>query len=294
LTLNESGQLSAGNFVNIYHLFLRYLFLNLRENNSSSLNSTVNGNNTSNSSAAASNAVNLVWRQFKGRLYTRLHDKRITELDLNGIINVAHLFFVLIKSFSTSNSLAAIALKSEQLESYFRILNMFVKARNLRTIEQILPIFGSNSANSSLSSNTISNRSNAIMGIFNTKFVAIKLWFESSEGIANDTASPNAIISEEIAVLLQQEFISLVNSWLDESCSLANLNANMSELKENHQIQPNQIASFKNAQVLSQFLSDFLMNYFDNCKSLLIQAEDGKQSNSYELTFVSCQLLSRD
>jgi hypothetical protein len=304
LNLTESSAQSSSQFFNIYHLFLRYLYLNLRENTSSNLNSTTNNNGSNltalNLTSNSTSSTNLVWRQFKGRLYTRLHDKRIAELDLNGIINVAHLFFVLIKSFSTSSSLTAIAMKSEQLESYFRVLNIFVKARNLKTIEHILLIFNnnSNSTNSNLSSNTISNRMNAIIGIFNTKFVAIKLWFDSSD-ISSDA---NVNISEEIQILLQHEFIDIVNSWLDDSGSLVNLNANLSELKENHQPQmqqPNQIANFKNSQALGKFLSDFLVNYADNCKNILPQSDDARQigmagsSHLYQLAFVSCHLLSK-
>lgn len=41
-----------------------------------------------------------LWRLFKGRLYTRLHDKRIQELNLNAIINVSFLFLILIKTIS--------------------------------------------------------------------------------------------------------------------------------------------------------------------------------------------------
>ena len=41
-----------------------------------------------------------LWRLFKGRLYTRLHDKRIQELNLNAILNVSYLFLILIKSIS--------------------------------------------------------------------------------------------------------------------------------------------------------------------------------------------------
>ena len=276
-------------YINVYHMFLRYLYLNLRESNSANLNSTAN-NMTSNQNAA--NATNLVWRQFKGRLYTRLHDKRIAELDLNGIVNVAYLFFVLIKCFSSSNSLTAISLKQEQLESYYRILNVFVKSKNLQKIDQILPIFSSfNSASSNSTSNMISNRMNAITGIFNTKFVALKLWFDGNETTSNETLN----ISEEIDAFLQQEFINVVNGWLKESVLLVNLSS--VDLKENHQPQGNQISNFKNSHALSQFLSEFLSNYLENCKSVLIQqTTDQNQASfccTYQLAIVSCRLLSK-
>ncbi len=40
------------------------------------------------------------WRLFKGRLYTRLHDKRISELNLNAIANLSVMFLSLIQSIT--------------------------------------------------------------------------------------------------------------------------------------------------------------------------------------------------
>lgn len=97
---------------NIYNLFLNYLYQNIKE---------TNGTTTT---------TNNAWRTFKGRLYTRLHDKRIADLDLNGIVNVAYLFNVLIKCFSLSN-LTSSQLRLDQIENYFRILNVFVNSKNL-------------------------------------------------------------------------------------------------------------------------------------------------------------------
>jgi hypothetical protein len=101
---------------NIYHLFLKFLFLNLRENTFNS-NSSFNSSNPSVSGPNNSNNTNTVWRTFKGRLYTRLHDKRIAELDLNGFLNLAYLFFVIIKSFSNSSSMQTNQLKYEQVSN---------------------------------------------------------------------------------------------------------------------------------------------------------------------------------
>ncbi len=95
---------------NIFNLFLNYVYQNIKE---------TNGTTTNNA-----------WRTFKGRLYTRLHDKRIADLDLNGIVNVAYLFNVLIKCFSLSN-LTSSQLRLDQIENYFRILNVFVNSKNL-------------------------------------------------------------------------------------------------------------------------------------------------------------------
>jgi hypothetical protein len=99
---------------NIYNLFLNYLYQNIKETNGTTTTTTTNN----------------VWRTFKGRLYTRLHDKRIADLDLNGIVNVAYLFNVLIKCFSLSN-LTSSQLRLDQIENYFRILNVFVNSKNL-------------------------------------------------------------------------------------------------------------------------------------------------------------------
>ena len=98
---------------NIYNLFLNYLYQNIKETNGTTTTTTNNA-----------------WRTFKGRLYTRLHDKRIADLDLNGIVNVAYLFNVLIKCFSLSN-LTSSQLRLDQIENYFRILNVFVNSKNL-------------------------------------------------------------------------------------------------------------------------------------------------------------------
>ena len=183
-------------------------------------------------------------------------------------------------------------MKQEQLESYYRILNVFVKSKNLQKIDQILPIFSSfNSASSNSTSNMISNRMNAITGIFNTKFVALKLWFDGNETTSNETLN----ISEEIDAFLQQEFINVVNGWLKESVLLVILSS--VDLKENHQPQGNQISNFKNSHALSQFLSEFLSNYLENCKSVLIQqTTDQNQASfccTYQLAIVSCRLLSK-
>lgn len=112
---------------NVYHFFLRYLYLNIKENNL-----PVSGNST-----GATSSINNAWRTFKGRLYTRLHDKRIADLDMNGIVNVAYLFYVLIKCFGFS-SLTSSQLRLDQLENYFRILNVFLKSKNLSKVKRFM------------------------------------------------------------------------------------------------------------------------------------------------------------
>ena len=198
-TLNEAYSTSNTNesqSTNLYHLFLRFLFLNLKE------------------TSVSSNAS--VWRTFKGRLYTRLHDKRIGELDLSGFINLAYLFLVLIKCFSGSATLAIESqLKYEQLENYFRILNVFLKAKNLQKIDQILSLNTSLATNqsSTTASSLFSAKLNAIKTIFTTKFVALRLWYES-----NDANNSN---NEDIeTVFIKQEFVNVINEWLVESTGL--------------------------------------------------------------------------
>jgi len=121
-SLREIIDLDEIQISNIYHTFLRYLFLNIKESSSSNGSSNHLTTNTNNA-----------WRAFKGRLYTRLHDNRIVDLDMNGIVNVAYLFYVLLKCFSFS-SLSSSQLKFDQLENYFRILNIFLKSKKLTKV----------------------------------------------------------------------------------------------------------------------------------------------------------------
>lgn len=112
---SQSDLTDTSQLVNLYHLFLKYLYLNIKESNQ------------------ANPSVNNSWRAFKGRLYTRIHDKRIAELDLTGLVNLAYLFYVLIKCFSFLN-LTSTQLKYDQVENYFRILNVFIKSKNLNKV----------------------------------------------------------------------------------------------------------------------------------------------------------------
>ena len=196
---------------NLYHMFLRFLYFNLKETSSSS--------NVS------------VWRTFKGRLYTRLHDKRIAELDLTGFVNLAYLFFVLIKCFSGSSLLSESQLKYEQLESFFRILNVFTKTKNLQKVESIFSLTSYQTANSA--SGNSSAKLNAIKAILNTKFVALRLWFESNE--------LNNSNNEEIeTIFIRQEIPNALNNWLAESVTLFNL-----DNQSHSAASSNQIARFK-------------------------------------------------
>lgn len=57
---------------NLFHFYLKLLSMNIKDEQA--------------------------WRLFKGRLYTRLHDKRIQELNLNAILNVSYLFLTMVRS----------------------------------------------------------------------------------------------------------------------------------------------------------------------------------------------------
>lgn len=265
---NDSDDQTKSN--NIYHLFLRYLYLNLKDNTFNS-NSSFNTSNSSNIGA-----TNTVWRTFKGRLYTRLHDKRIAELDMNGYINLSYLFFVLIKSFSNSISMVVNQLKYEQVESFFRLMNVFIKSKNLNKIESIL----SSSSSSSL---------NAIKTIFNTKFVCLRLWLETNELVNDQTNNLNN--NEEIEMIIKQEFINAINSWLTDSANLLNVNPSSATTSSN------QINSYKNSQTATQFICDGFMNYLDNCKYFLNQLNDlservNSQSFLFQLTLITCKLIN--
>jgi hypothetical protein len=200
---------------NPYHQFLRYLYLNL-------INNMTN-------SGTSSTSNNVVWRTFKGRLYTRLHDKRVAELDLNGILNVAFLFFVLVKSFS-SFSVTILQLKFEQLDSYFRILNVFTKAKNLDKLESSI-LASTTMASSSVSTlssspstnNALMSKLNALKILTNTKFTMLRLWYDTNELIPDTNGECNI---DEIRLITKNDFVDNVNNWIDESAILCKIKMN--------------------------------------------------------------------
>lgn len=207
--LNDIDQ--DNQMINLFHLFLRYFYQNIKENEQGVSNS---------------------WRTFKGRLYTRIHDKRIADLDLNGLVNLAYLFYALIKCFNFI-SLNSSQLKLDQLENYLRILNVFIKSKNLSKLDSILVLSGSSSTSSS-SANSTQSRTNALRTILNSKFTALRLWFQTNDFL-NDI--PN---KEEIEQILNQEFINSFNEWLDESVQYCNKNVPDAKISN-----PNQIARFQ-------------------------------------------------
>jgi hypothetical protein len=203
-TSSNSNDANELNLKNVYHLFLRYLLLNLKESSSST-----NSSSFSSASGAANSTMttNNVWRTFKGRLYTRLHDKRIAELDLTGMVNVGYLFFVLIKCFSNSLSINITQLKYEQFESFFRVLNVFIKAKSLNKIDQLFSV----SSSSSSSSDLITAKTNASKILMNTKFAALRLWYDTVELLNDSNGNSN-----ELDAILSNEFSSVLNNWISE------------------------------------------------------------------------------
>ncbi|CAF0881111.1 unnamed protein product [Brachionus calyciflorus] len=256
---------------NIFHLFLKFLYLNLKDGSTGSTSLTSSNNSNNNN-----NQVNLVWRQFKGRLYTRLHDKRITELDMSGLLNVSYMFFILIKCFTLPNpSLAISQLKYEQIENYFRILNVFIKSKNMDKIESIL---GLNNSNVSYSSTVTSAKINAVKSFMNMKFIALKLWFDSSE-LENSENS-------DIDNLINIEFSENSNSLIKEAIGLIGLDSNPN-------MTSNQISNYKNFQVITQFLTDFFVCYLENCRDfLIINTSDSVNLSLYQIAFTISRLLN--
>ncbi|RNA43492.1 MMS22-like [Brachionus plicatilis] len=242
---------------NIFQIFLSFLFTNLKDGNTGSMSSS-------------SGSSNLVWRQFKGRLYTRLHDKRIAELDMSGFLNISYLFFTLIKCFSNSADLVTSQLKYEQFENFFRILNVFIKSKNMNKIEHVLSL---NSSNVSYSSVVTSSKANALKIFLNMKFLALKLWYDSVE-LENEENS-------NVYTLLNDEFSLYLNNIVQE----ANL------LIQNDQ-NSNQISNFKNSQVVGQFLTDYLVCFVDNCQNFISVNDSKVNLYLYQISLIICRLLN--
>jgi hypothetical protein len=266
----------SGLSMNCFHLFLRYLYLNLKE--------TTTGDNCQSNMSS--------WRTFKGRLYTRLHDKRIGELDLCGIVNFSFIFFVLIKCFSGNESnqtsqLTLNQLRFEQFENFIRMLSVFSRSKNILKLDTILPLNQTtlNSTNQQqqhqISISTISAKTDAIKVLINVKFTALKLYYygDEVEKIGNNQRNN---IDEDIKVIIDQELIGSINNWIEAAI------VNSCE-KETTKYSHNQIATFKTSQIVNQFICDIIINFIDNCQHLM----DDSLGHFYQLAFVSCELLGK-
>lgn len=241
---------------NLFHLFLSFLFFNLKDANSRN---------------SSTNQANLVWRQFKGRLYTRLHDKRIAELEMTGFLNISYLFFVLIKSFSNSNDLITSQLKYEQFENFFRILNVFKQSKNMNKLDNVLSL---NNSNVSYTSVVTSSKINGLKTFLNMKFLALKLWFDSIE-LENEE---NLNIDE----LVNQEFSVYMNNLVQEA-----------HQSIQHDQKSNQISNFKNSQLIGQFLTDFFLSFLDNCREFIVLCDSRINLYLYQISLVIFRLMSK-
>jgi hypothetical protein len=85
------------------------------------------------------------WRLFKGRLYTRLHDKRIGELNLNAVANLAIMFLSLIESITQPME----PVRSIFYPAPLRIISKVSRVTKAENIIRILNIFEEKSMKSS-------------------------------------------------------------------------------------------------------------------------------------------------
>ena len=258
--INQITQYQIDQSNNVFHIFLSFLFINLKESNTGS-----------NIGSSTINQTNLVWRQFKGRLYTRLHDKRIAELDMPGFLNITYLFFTLIKCFSSSSDLATSQLKYEQLENFYRILNIYIQSKSMNNLEYVLSLKNSNVSYSSV---ITSAKVNALKTFLNMKFLALKLWFDSAE-MENEENS-------NIDTILNDQFYTYLNNIVQEA-----------QLLILHDQNSNQISNFKNSQLIGQFLTDYLVCFLENCKDFILVNDSKINLCLYQTSLIICRLISK-
>jgi hypothetical protein len=67
---------------------------------------------------------------------------------------------------------------------------------------------------SSISSNSMSNRTSVLKTIFDTKFTSLRLWFQNTDLTNDYNNMPN---NEDIEQIINQEFITILNDWLGDS-----------------------------------------------------------------------------
>lgn len=107
------------------------------------------------------------------------------------------------------------------MENYYRILNVFIKSKNLEKLDSILLLSSTQTVN-----DKIQAKINALKTLINTKFTALRLWFQSTE-LLNET---NCLINneEEVKQIVNQEFVELINTWLTEGMQNFKSNASKS------------------------------------------------------------------
>ena len=118
---------------------------------------------------------NSVWRQFRGRLYSRLGEKRLGELDLIGLLNTCHVFLAVLKSFGSAP--AQQQAKLDVLKNFYHmILNTFARIKNINKIDHILALSSAASSTTTLTMSTAAQaRLNTVKAIATMKFVALRL-----------------------------------------------------------------------------------------------------------------------
>ena len=121
---------------------------------------------------------NSVWRQFRGRLYSRLGEKRLGELDLIGLLNTCHLFLAVLKSFGSAAPVQQQAKLDVLKNFYHMILNTFARIKNMNKIDHILALSSAASSTTTLTMSTAAQtRLNTVKAIATMKFVALRFSF---------------------------------------------------------------------------------------------------------------------
>ena len=92
-------------------------------------------------------------------------------------------------------------------------------------------------------------RASAMKIIFDMKFAILRLWFQVDESFNSNENSSN---NEEIEQMINTEFVSVLNEWLDDSIRFQNKNIFSVDLKQ--PTNSNQINGFVEKQInLSNF-----------------------------------------
>lgn len=130
-------------------------------------------------------------------------------------------------------------LRFDQMENFFRIINVFVKSKNLDKIESIV--------SNQLSNDKIQAKTNALRTIMNVRFTALRLWFQTNESSNDSNEFMNN--EEEVKQITDHDFSDVINNWLLEASSILKLNSTGQsgvEFKLGNQslMNPNQIAKF--------------------------------------------------
>ena len=130
-------------------------------------------------------------------------------------------------------------LRFDQMENFFRIVNVFVKSKNLDKIESLM----SNQA----SNDKIQAKTNTLRTIMNVRFTALRLWFQTNELSNESNKFTNN--EEEVKQIISNDFSDIINNWLTEAMNILKINPTGQsgvDLKLGNQslINPNQINKF--------------------------------------------------